>query len=653
MNRIGNQDVRGILRTRIEVMSSGILGIRLNQRKTAKGLGKLSTGRSSRDGESSRFAIGNRPEVGVGRDNVNYPVLRNMGTECSQIQRQANEEKFSGICENLANNFLRNEIRKEENLCRGMVDDGNERLISLKGLEVQGRKLPRIPITIDGKSVLALLDTGASLNFVRPDVLENMDLTGLPNPNVVQLGCQTSTSQSLGQVECTITIEGRDYEMTVSVVAGLSENMILGMPFLVMTEAILDVNRKCLYFGVASRQTLFWDQSVQRRLDNLDMPEFLEGQFSEDTRLDLMEVISKFPDVFTEAIRQPITKALLHEIIVEEERPFRQFRYGKLSEERKRLVHEEIQRLLEAGVIVPSMSEYCSPVVLTPKKDGKLRFCVDYQKINKLIIPEALNLPLIQELVRELGKAKVFSTPDLRNGFWQAPLSEDSRKYTAFGGSDGTVYVFVVSSFGLKNGPAAFQKLMASVLSGYTDNFYKVYLDDIMIYSDSLEEHCSHLRRVLERLRSHGLWLSPAKCDFGLAELNYLGRVIFQRGNRPQEEHVRNTVNFTVPRSVKQLRGFLEPHELARPDFSRNFCVQTDASHVGIGEVLFQEREDRERDVIAYASSKLNPTERNYPVNGCGMGDDMRKAPEPRSGQAHLDPRPEPLPGEYENDDMG
>ncbi|KAG5861337.1 hypothetical protein JTB14_025213 [Gonioctena quinquepunctata] len=141
---------------------------------------------SSRDGESSRLALSNSPEIVVGRDNIHYPELRNMGTECSQIQMQANEEeKFSRICETLANDCERNKIRKEENSCRGMVEDEHERLISLGGLEVQGKKLPRIPVTINGKSVLALLYTGASVNFVRPDVLGNMDLTGLPNSSVV------------------------------------------------------------------------------------------------------------------------------------------------------------------------------------------------------------------------------------------------------------------------------------------------------------------------------------------------------------------------------------------------------------------------------------------------------------------------------------
>ncbi|KAG5868703.1 hypothetical protein JTB14_028718 [Gonioctena quinquepunctata] len=295
-----------------------------------------------------------------------------------------------------------------------------------------------------------------------------------------------------------------------------------------------------------------------------------------------------------------------------------------MSEGRKLIVHEEIHKLSEAGVITTSTSELCSPVVLVPEKDGKLRFC--------------------------LGQAKIFSSLDLRNGFWQAPVSEKSRKYTAFGDPDGTVFEFKILSFGLRNGPAAFQKLMGSVLSGYTDTFCKVYLDDVIVYSNSVTEHFDHLQLVLERLRIHGLWLSPSKCRLGKKELDYLGRVVSKEGNKPQGSSMVNIVDFPTPMPIRQVRGFLgtagwlreyipnfsgisapltdlidkskrfkwteesdqafseikrivaNPLELARPNQNIPLSVQTDASHVGIGEVLFQEGPNGQRNIIAYAS---------------------------------------------------
>ncbi|KAG5866311.1 hypothetical protein JTB14_026980 [Gonioctena quinquepunctata] len=305
-----------------------------------------------------------------------------------------------------------------------------------------GKPLPRISVNINGRTLLALIDTRANVNFLICWVIWILMICR------TQRRCANATSPGPGHVNLKLDIEDREYA-----------------------------------FGAT---------------------------------------------VLEETIRQPVTKASVHEIRVKKEHPFKQFRYGKLSEERKAIVHCEIEKLLEAGVIAPSTSEYCSPVVLVPKEDGKLRFCVDYREIN------------------------VFSTLDLRKGIWQAPLSKSFRKYTAFGAPDGTVYEFQVLSFRLKNGPAAFQKLMSSVLSGYTDRSCKVYLDDVIIYSDTLEDHLSHLQRVLEILRSHGLRLSPTKCSFGMSELKYLGQIASESVNRPQEEHVVNT----IPKSVKQLRGF-------------------------------------------------------------------------------------------------
>ncbi|KAG5861521.1 hypothetical protein JTB14_013434 [Gonioctena quinquepunctata] len=222
------------------------------------------------------------------------------------------------------------------------------------------------------------------------------------------MGCQNNHCIAKGKVSLRFEIEERPYETEFTVLEGLHEEIILGMPFLRKYEGIIDVSRNCIYFGSTPRQTVYWDvANVSNK--QFVLPEFEVDQFSEETKEKVMEIVSDFPDVFSETIRQPQTEACLHEIKVSEEKPFRQFRYGKLSEERKKIVHDEISKLLEAGVVVPSASEYCSPVVLVPKKDGRLRFCVDYREINKIIIPEVPNLPPIQETVREMGQAKLFT----------------------------------------------------------------------------------------------------------------------------------------------------------------------------------------------------------------------------------------------------
>lgn len=130
-------------------------------------------------------------------------------------------------------------------------------------------------------------------------------------------------------------------------------------------------------------------------------------------------------------------------------------------------------------------------------------------------------LPPIRELLHEIGPAKVFTSLDLRSRYWQVPMDENSRRYTTFSTPDGATYEFVVMPFGLKCAPSTFQKLMLEVLAGYVDDFVKIYLDDIIIYSKTREEHAVHLRLIFERLRMHGLRCSLRKCVFGVERIDY------------------------------------------------------------------------------------------------------------------------------------
>ncbi|KAG5874343.1 hypothetical protein JTB14_006547 [Gonioctena quinquepunctata] len=304
----------------------------------------------------------------------------------------------------------RNSVRSQEIGRNDQRKPDSELLASLSENVTYGEHLPRIMVKFDGQLTSALLDTGATANFIRADLVKHLEVNDEYNPIMVQMGCQNDSCPSKGRVQAPIGIGEMEYVMGFTVLE--------------------ELNEKEMY--------LLWECATANRI--LGCCE----QF-DSTKDDVMKVVENFPDVFSETIRQPVTEASLHEIKITAEKPFRHFRYGKLSEERKKLVHEEIDKLLEAGVVVPSTSEYCSPVVLVPKKDGKLRFCVDYRKINKIIVPEAPNLPS-----REMGQARVFTTLDSRNGFWQAPLTKNLWKYTAFGAPDGTVYEFRVLAFGLR-----------------------------------------------------------------------------------------------------------------------------------------------------------------------------------------------------------
>ena len=170
------------------------------------------------------------------------------------------------------------------------------------------------------------------------------------------------------------------------------------------------------------------------------------------------------------------------------------------------------------GVIRPSIYPWASPITLVPKKDALPRFCVDYRKVNAVTTPDRYPLPLIQYLFDQLGGSTVFSTLDLKAGYWQIPISEDSIPKTAFRCHRG-LFEFLRLPFGLRNGPAVFQRIIDNIMGDLIGKICLVYLDDIGIFSTNDTDHVAHLQIVLNRLRDAGLRLNSAKCHFGLPKI--------------------------------------------------------------------------------------------------------------------------------------
>jgi len=218
----------------------------------------------------------------------------------------------------------------------------------------------------------------------------------------------------------------------------------------------------------------------------------------------------------------------------------------------RELESEEVQRMLKAGVIEPAISEWASPVVLVPKPDGKMRFCVDYRKLNAITVRDTYPLPRMDECIDSLGDATLFSTLDCNSGYWQIPVSPEDIEKTTFTCHEG-LFWFLRMPFGLRNAPATFQRTMDILLSGLKWKTCLVYLDDIIIFSKSEEEHARHLDQVLTLLAGAGLSLNLKKCHFFRDTVDYLGHVI--RLGKLQV--------------ATKIRKLSEPHDL--PGLSRNF----------------------------------------------------------------------------------
>ena len=318
----------------------------------------------------------------------------------------------------------------------------------------------------------------------------------------------------------------------------------------------------------------------------------------------------------------------------------------------------EVSKMLKAGVIEPSSSPWSAPVVLVRKKDGTIRYCIDYRKLNEVTKKDSYPLPRIDDSLDVLGKANYFSTLDLASGYWQIQLSDEAKEKSAFSTSSG-LYQFTVMPFGLTNAPATFQRLMERVLAGLQWHTCLVYIDDIIIFSETIEEHLKQMQEIFDRLKQAKLKLKPKKCKLLQTKVKYLGHVVSKEGVETDPDKVKAVKEWPRPSCVKDVRSFIgfcsyyrrfipnfaveakplirltekkvhfswdDEHEkawlklrelmseapvLAYPDKDAKFILDTDASDYGIGAVLSQEIDGEER-VIAYGSRVLSRTERRY-----------------------------------------
>jgi len=373
--------------------------------------------------------------------------------------------------------------------------------------------------------------------------------------------------------------------------------------------------------------------------------------------------LAAYRDVFPDALPDglPPSREVDHRIELvpgssPQSRPTIRLSATELVELKKQLVELEA-----AGFIRPSKSPFGAPILFVKKKDGTMRMCIDYRALNRITVKNSYPLPRVDELFDRLQGARYFSKIDLRSGYHQIRIAPEDVPKTAFRTRYGH-YEFLVLPFGLTNAPATFMHLMHQALRPFLDECALVFLDDILIYSKTLEEHEQHVRRVLDALREQKLYAKESKCEFFKHEVEFLGHRVGQDGVRMMEDKVQAIREWPTPCSVRDVRAFLgtagyyrkfirdfsaiaaplseltkdsvkfewaAPHETAfaqlkatiaqgpvliLPNPSLPFVVHTDASGFAVGAVL-QQDQGNGLQPIAFLSKKMADAETRYPVH--------------------------------------
>ncbi|XP_063920701.1 uncharacterized protein LOC135135549 [Zophobas morio] len=413
---------------------------------------------------------------------------------------------------------------------------------------------------------------------------------------------------------------------------------------------------KCLSLNTSTE----FDNVSTNRLDLLHSNLRLEHLNSEEKE-SLLSLCQSYNDVFhLPGDSLSHTTTLYHEIKVTDPTPVSSkiYRFPKIHESE---VDNQVQKMLQQKIIRPSLSPYNSPLwVIEKKQDSsgkrKWRVVIDYRKLNNVTVGDSYPLPQIDFILDQLGHSKYFTTLDLASGFNQILVHPKDIEKTAFSTPNGH-FEYLRMPFGLKNAPATFSRLMNAVLSGLQGTQCFTYMDDVIIYASSLQEHQTKLKNVFDRLRLNNLKLQPDKCEFLHKEISYLGHVITENGVKPNPEKICAISDYPRPTNTKTIKQFLgllgyyrkfiknfaaiakpltsllkkdiafvwgpeqelsfttfkqvltnEPI-LQYPDFSKSFTLTTDSSNFAIGAVLSQ----GDRDLpVAYTSRTLNKAECNY-----------------------------------------
>lgn len=533
-------------------------------------------------------------------------------------------------------------------------------------------KCPELKLKLNNIEVNALIDSGSEIDAIsdqwfqsNKERLGHVDVFPLSNTTVRSA---LGKSSKLIRIQVMLTVEINDFkeDAVFLVIPGLNRECIVGINLLKLHNCIIDFKNNKLVINNADstgekqqqHEVSMYGMDVSDGVSDIDISEATNEITSIDERSKqkLRKILSENSAIFKDVPGRII--GYEHKISVTDSTPFYQKSYPVPLALREK-VDEEIQHMVNCNVIERSCGPYVNPIVTVVKKDKSVRVCLDARRINSVMIPDYEGSAHINEILASCNGTKFLSSIDLRNSFWQVPLHVDSRDYTGFT-HRGKTYRFTVMPFGLKTSSASLARALDIVLTDEVKEFTRIYVDDCLIISRSVEEHLKHIKLLLENFSRANITINFKKSQFFRKEIKYLGFIISTTGITTDEEKVAAIKNFPRPKNQKQLKSFLgltnfynrftdkyasftqpllellkkdkrfrwteeldqqfervkrlfvDTVILKYPDSRKPYFLQTDASKYALGGQLYQMDDEDQIAVIAYTSRTFKGSELNY-----------------------------------------
>ena len=512
-------------------------------------------------------------------------------------------------------------------------------------------------------------DSGSNTTLVHYDVIQKLKV-GLMNKKSM-FRTLSGINFTEGRAELTMKINKIETKIEVYVVRNsrFSYDLLLGLDAIRKFKLIQDENLN-IFQRIQENEIekiTDRDEKIVERTKKLNSNEYIGlglleptlAHLSSERKLKILDLMQRRESVFAKS-KFDVGTVSGHEAKI------RLTQYRHVSKKPYRCsipdqeeINSQVEKLLDARLIEESSSPFGAPVTLVYKKEDerKTRLCVDFRELNKLVVPEAQPFPRIEDIMVKAVNCHWFSKLDINSAFWSIPIRKQDREKTAFVTQSGH-YQWICLPFGLKISPAIFQRILSNIIrQNKLTDFCINYIDDILIFSRTFDEHLQHIELLLEALEREGFKLNVKKCDFAKHCIKYLGHVVERNGVKPARDNLVAIRDFQTPRNKKNVRQLLgkinfyykyiesaceklEPlHNLLRKnvkfewtkacqgafetiknylcsapilsiyDLNRPVFIYTDASGVGIGAILKQPQDDGILHPVAYFSRRLKPTE--------------------------------------------